>query len=109
MGPLKMRMVAACREALQSKPLVFSSTRRAPVSEAARAENTALHQRHKDREGEREREKFHSLTSKGCDCPTPDRLLCGAVEEGGKHARRSEKHRSGPANVYCGAFHDELP
>lgn len=61
----------------QSSPLIFSSTHRAPVSEAARAENTALHQRHRDTEREREREKSHSLTGKGCDCPTPDRLLRG--------------------------------
>lgn len=107
MDTLKMGTVAARREALQSNPLVFSSTCRAPVSEAARAENTALHQRHRDRQ--REREKSYSLTGKGCDCPTPDRLLRGAVEEGGKPAPCSEKHRSSPASVYCGAFRDELP
>jgi len=55
MDPPKMGTVVECREALQSNPLVFSSTCRAPVSEAARAENTALHQRHKGRERERER------------------------------------------------------
>lgn len=54
--PLKMGTVAACREALQSNPLIFSSTHRALLSKAARAENTALHQRHRDRGRERERE-----------------------------------------------------
>lgn len=65
MDPLKVETVAACREALQRNPLGFSCALRAPMSEAAREENTALHQRH----GERERERFHCLTAKAVTVP----------------------------------------
>lgn len=89
----------------KATPSFFSSTHRAPASEAAKAENTALHQRHRDRERERNPTIWQA---KAVTVP----LLtgcCVVAEEGRKHAWCSEQNCSGTESIYCGAFCDEPP
>lgn len=95
--------------ALQSSSLISSSTLRAPVSQAARAENAALHQRHRDRERERQREKSPSLTGKAVPVP----LLTGCAGPWNK-AQLPPKQSWGelspsPGRVCGAAFHEEPP